>query len=48
MRSVYLDKRMTSYITVTCLLSPRAVASQCVVHCGNQRMCTQVQPTLIL
>jgi len=25
-----------------------SVASQCFLHCGNQRMCPQVQPTLIL
>jgi len=24
------------------------VTSQCLIHCGNQRMCTQVPPTLIL
>ena len=24
------------------------VASQCLLHCGNQRMCTQVEPTLLL
>jgi len=25
-----------------------SVASQCFLYCGNQRMCPQVQPTLIL
>jgi len=29
------------------LFEPTVVASQ-YLHCGNQRMCTQVQPTLIL
>ena len=25
-----------------------SVAPRCLLYCGNQRMCTQVQPTLIL
>jgi len=28
--------------------STTSVASQCLLYCANQRMCTKVQPTLIL
>jgi len=27
---------------------PTSVASQCLLHCGNRKICTQVQPTVIL